>query len=344
MRSKLSSAALLVVPVLVGLTASAALLVDYLHPSPVFCSEAGGCEAVKHSALAWPFGVPMPAFGLLGFAVMGALVFARGPLARTLYCLVAIGAAIVGIGLILVQLAMLQFCVYCTAVDISACVACGLSIWRFRRGFDLEVPGAARGGIVALLVAMPALVLALGLTAKVKLPDVIAEEMKKAPKGRATIVEFVDFECPFCRSEYDNLVPLLEAAKDRVYVIRKLVPLTRIHPHALVAARAACCADLQGKGDDMADALFHAPIEELTPEGCQKIASALGLDLTRYAACLTDPKTAERIIIDRAVFDSAAEKRDGLPLLWIGERKISGLRDPSELQRALDEAIAKAGS
>jgi protein-disulfide isomerase/uncharacterized membrane protein len=344
MRSKLSSAALLVVPVLLGLSASAALLVDYLHASPVFCSEAGGCEAVKHTALAWPFGVPMPAFGLFGFAVLGALVLAPGPLARTLHRLVAIAAGIVGVGLILVQLAMLQICVYCTVVDLSACAACGLAIWRYKRGLDLEGPFAVRGAIVALLVAVPALVLALGLTAKVRLPDVIAEEIKKAPKGQATIVEFVDFECPFCRSEYDNLVPLLEAVKDRVHVVRKLVPLTRIHPHALVAARAACCADLQGKGDDMADALFHAPVEDLTPEGCRKIASALGLDLTRYAACLADPKTAERIIIDRAMFDSAAEKRDGLPLLWIGERKISGLRDPSELQRALDEAIAKAGS
>jgi predicted DsbA family dithiol-disulfide isomerase len=137
---------------------------------------------------------------------------------------------------------------------------------------------------------------------------------------------------------------MLESSKDHVRVVRKLVPLTRIHEHALDAARAACCADLLGKGDAMADALFRAPVEELTPEGCQKIAVALGLDAASYAACLADPKTAERLASDRQVFERAASKGDGLPLLWIGERKIMGVREASELRRALDEAIAKAGS
>ena len=86
------------------------------------------------------------------------------------------------------------------------------------------------------------------------------------------------------------------------------------------------------------------PVEDLTPEGCRKIASALGLDPAGYAACLADPKTTERIALDRQVFDRAASKGDGLPLLWIGERKIMGLREPGELQHALDQAIAKADS
>jgi protein-disulfide isomerase len=344
MRPKVSTAALLLAPVLVGLTASAALLVDYVRSSPVFCADGGGCDAVKHTVIASPFGVPMPAFGVLGFAVLAILSLSPGPRVRTAQRIVAIAAAIVGAGLIAVQVLLGQLCAYCLAVDLSACVACGAAIGRARAGWDLPGSRALRGALAVALGAVPAIVLLLGFTAKIPLPSVIAEELGRAPKGQATVVEFVDFECPFCRDEYDHIEPLLEATKDRVRVVRKLVPLTRIHPHALDAARAACCADRLGKGDAMADALFHAPVEELTPEGCEKIASSLGLDLAAYAACVADPTTTDRLASDRDVFDKAALKGDGLPLLWIGEKKVMGLREAAELREALDEAIAKAGS
>jgi protein-disulfide isomerase len=180
--------------------------------------------------------------------------------------------------------------------------------------------------------------------AKERVPALIAEEIRRAPKGKTTVVEFVDFECPFCRDEFGELAPLLEAVKERVHVVRKLVPLTRIHPHALDAARAACCADMLGKGDAMAQALFRAPVDELTSSGCERIARGLGLDPGRYAACLTDPETAERIAMDRKDFERSASKGDGLPLLWIGERKLMGAQGAEALRRALDEAMAKTGS
>jgi predicted DsbA family dithiol-disulfide isomerase len=94
----------------------------------------------------------------------------------------------------------------------------------------------------------------------------------------------------------------------------------------------------------MAEALFHAPVEELTSSGCEKIAKELGLDPGQYAACLSDPKTAERIAMDRQAFDRSASHGDGLPLLWIGERKMMGAQDVDALRRALDEAISKTGS
>jgi len=334
----------LLLPILLGLSASAALAVDYARSSPVFCAEGGGCEAVKHTPLAMPMGVPLPVLGLVGFGLLALIAMLRGSSPRALHCVVALFGATAGLGLIAVQTVMGQYCVYCMTVDMSACVAAAVAVWRVRGEWDLGGPTALRSAITASFVASPAAVLAFGFAAKVHLPPLIAEELARAPKGQATVVEFVDFECPFCRDEYDDLAPMLASEKDRVRVVRKLVPLTRIHPHALEAARAACCADLLGKGDAMAEALFHAPVEDLTPDGCQKIASALGLDPASYAACLADPKTEERMALDRKVFDRAAAKGDGLPLLWIGERKIMGLREASELRRALDEAIAKAGS
>src|SRR5215471_1852339 len=96
------------------------------------------------------------------------------------------------------------------------------------------------------------------------LPAPIAAEMKRTPPGQATVVEYVDFECPFCRRLDAVLGPLVAKHPGRVRVVRKHVPLTKIHPHAESAARASVCAEAQGQGDAMADALFRAPPSILT--------------------------------------------------------------------------------
>ncbi len=334
----------LVLPVLIGLGASAALLVDYVRVAPVFCAEGGGCEVVKRTALATPFGIPMPVFGLLGFALLAALLRGRGRAMRGLHAAAAAIGALVGMFLILAQLALGVICPYCMAADLSAAAAAGVAVWRLAKGWDLDEGAVPRAILSGALGVVPLVIVGLGLVARVHLPGVIADEMKRAPRGKATVVEFVDFECPFCRDEYEELAPLLQSKREQVHVVRKLVPLTRIHPHALEAARAACCGEALGKGDAMADALFRAPVEELTPEGCRKIAGDVGLDLSQYAACIADPKTDERLTIDRKDFDNAAAKGDGLPLLYIGDVKLMGAQQASELARALDRAIAKAGS
>ena len=334
----------LVLPVLVGLSASAALSVDYLRASPVFCSEGGGCEEVKHTAFAAPWGVPTPIIGLIGFLFLAVSTLLRGRPVRAFHCAAALVGALVGARLIAAQVGLAQYCAYCISVDVAACVAAAVATWRMFGGWDLpggRIPRAAMGVSFAVL---PSIILSLGFLAKERVPALIAEEIRRAPKGKTTVVEFVDFECPFCRDEFGELAPLLEAVKERVHVVRKLVPLTRIHPHALDAARAACCADMLGKGDAMAQALFRAPVDELTSAGCERIARGLGLDPGRYAACLTDPETAERIAMDRKDFERSASKGDGLPLLWIGERKLMGAQGAEALRRALDEAMAKTGS
>jgi hypothetical protein len=84
------------------------------------------------------------------------------------------------------------------------------------------------------------------------LPEVIAQLQQR---DVATIVEFVDFECPFCRRQQEALAPVLASFGPRVRVIRKNVPLS-FHEHARDAARAACCAEEQGRGEAVAAALF----------------------------------------------------------------------------------------
>ena len=119
------------------------------------------------------------------------------------------------------------------------------------------------------------------------------------------------------------------------------MPLTRIHPHAETAARAAACGETLGKGDAMADALIHAPVEDLTDDGCAKIATGLGLDEKAFRACVASPATQARIQSDEAEFTAAGGK--GLPYIWINDRPISGAVGPDALREAMDKAAGAGG-
>jgi uncharacterized membrane protein/predicted DsbA family dithiol-disulfide isomerase len=344
MRSRVARWALVVVLIGLGLAASGALFVDYTNASPVFCAEGGGCDALRQTALARPLGIPLPIAGIAGFLVLAMLALTRGPRVRVLNLLLSLGAGVVGLGLLVAQGVLHHLCPYCAAVDSSAVLLALLAIDRVRAEWDPPTG------------AVPALASALGLTLAIaaptlwarhvagRVPRVIAEELAQTPDGAVTIVDFVDFECPFCRQMQEKLGPKVLAQKDKIRLVRKMVPLTRIHPHALAAAKAACCGEVLGKGDAMADALFQTNVEDLTPEGCAHVAAELGLPLDQYRACLASPDTDARLAKDRHEFDQAAVKGDGLPLMWVGSHKLMGAQDDATLSRVLGEALTRAGS
>ena len=150
------------------------------------------------------------------------------------------------------------------------------------------------------------------------------------------MVDFVDFECPFCRMTHADFGPILEQNKGKVRVARKHVPL-RMHAHAMDAARAACCGEKLGKADEIAEALFTAPVAELTPEGCENLAVKHGLDLARFKECVKDPEIDARIHADGEMFRAA--HGHGLPTIYIDGAKLEGAQEREVLQSALDGAI-----
>ncbi len=332
----------LLIPILMGLAVSMLLLVDYIRPAPVFCAYDGGCDTVKKTAYAAVMGVPTPAFGIGMFALFGALALLRGPTARVVLFAVSGVAAAVAVFLISVQVRMNVFCIYCMTVDTATLLVLGASIWRFRAGWDPPASLAARAGaglLCAASLAVPALV---GFTRHPEVPEPVAREIKATPPGKVTVVDFVDFECPFCRESHAEIAPILESQRDRIRIVRKNVPLTRIHPHAMDAARAACCGEIMGKGDAFADALFSLPADDLTPANCVKIAHGLGLDLGAFSACVASPETDARIKADSEAFK--ATHGHGLPTLWVDEERLEGAQDAPTFKRALERAIARERS
>lgn len=322
-----------------ALAASAILLIDYVKPAPVFCDGDGPCGTVKRTVFAYPLGVPMPAFGIGGFLAIALLQFVSGRRARIAQVVLSAGAALVGLGLLAVQGWMKVLCPFCAVVDTAAVLLLGVSVWRMSGGWDPPLGRVQKAGSFAAIFAAIALPLGLGLYKKplpASLPPVIADELRKTPRGVVTVIDFLDFECPFCRMTHAEFAPLLAARKDKVRVVRKHVPL-RMHPHAMDAAKAACCAERFGKGEEMTEALFRAPVDELTPEGCEALARAEGIEADRFRECLKDPAIEARIHADRDMFRAA--NGHGLPTIYIDAVKLEGGQERRDLEVALDRAL-----
>ncbi len=323
----------------VALVASSLLLVDYVRPLPVFCGAEGGCGLVKRTVFAYPLGIPTPLIGIGGFLAIGLAQLLPGRRARIAQLVLGVAAGLVAAGLLVVQARMKTICPFCVAADLSALVLLGLSLARARGGWDPPLgKRQLAGGVGALLVGVVAPV-AFGMSKKAipaEVPSVIADEMRKTPRGLVTVVDFVDFECPFCRMTHADFGPILEQNKAKVRVARKHVPL-RMHAHAMDAARAACCGEKLGKADEMAEALFTAPVTELTPEGCESIAVKHGLDLARFKDCVKDPEVDARIHADGETFRAA--HGHGLPTIYVDGTKLEGAQEREVLLSTLNGAI-----
>lgn len=322
-----------------ALVASALLLVDYVRPAPVFCGAEGGCGVVKRTVFAYPLGIPTPLLGIGGFLAIGLAQLVPGRRARIAQAMLAVFGGIVAAGLLVVQASLKTFCPYCFVADVAALLLLGLSVARALKGWDPPEKRAHLAlGVAGICTAVAAPV-AVGMSKKaipLDVPGVIADELRKTPRGKITVVDFVDFECPFCRMTHADFGPLLAERKDKVRVVRKHVPL-RMHAHAMDAARTACCGEKQGKGDEVAEALFTAPPSDLTREGCEKIAESHGLDLARFRECFTSAETDARIKADGEAFRGAGGH--GLPTIFIDGTKLEGAQEPEVLKSTLDAAI-----
>jgi protein-disulfide isomerase/uncharacterized membrane protein len=337
MRPRLSLFALIVS--LVGFGASLASLIDYLAADPTFCAESG-CATVRASAWAHPLGVPMPVLGLGFFAVMTSLAFVERPRLRAV---LAITGAAWAITLIAIQAfvigAWCKLCMIADPIAIVLAVTVVAGARTLRPSLWLVAIGLPAITVLPLAIMLlghaptPALAkVAPGAPAVV--PDVIQREQKP---GVATIVDFVDFECPFCRKLAPKLDAAIATANVPVRVIRKMSPL-HMHAHAMTAALAWCCADEQGKGEAMATALFDAPVDKLTPEGCEQIAVDVGCDRERYRKTLADPTTRERVVHDTAEAKAAGVR--GLPTIFIGTTGLGGANhEPAELAEVIARSI-----
>jgi len=299
---------------LVGLGASIASAIDDLGPAITFCAETG-CQTVHQSWWARPLGIPMSLLGVAFFATMLGLGFTDR---RRLRVVLAIGGAAWAAWLIVLQAFSIgAWCKLCLVADPSAIVLAGCVI----AGGKTLQPRLPR--IAALVPALGAIVAVLALWTRhpVAAPpaDTPSFVLEAQTTDAVTIVELVDFECPFCREMQKRLDQALQKTDVPVRIIRKMVPLP-MHKGAVPAAIAWCCAEAQGKGDEMARLLFAADPSDLTPYGCQQMAVKVGCDLERFKQDV--PAAMKRVQAD--LTDAKAAGVHGLPTLFIGHDRHTG--------------------
>jgi len=113
--------------------------------------------------------------------------------------------------------------------------------------------------------------------------------------ARITIVEFTDFQCPFCRTSQLTLKRILTEYRDQIRLVFRNLPLD-IHPEAFGSAQAAYCAGEQRRFWEFHDALFAA--KDLSVEARDQIAARVGLDASRFRACLNSNASRAAIMVD----------------------------------------------
>jgi Na+/H+ antiporter NhaA len=154
-----------------------------------------------------------------------------------------------------------------------------------------------------------------------------------------TLVEYGDFECPFCAKATGVARELKERfGADLRYVFRHL-PLQDVHPHAELAARAAVAADLQGRFWEMHDKMF-AHQDQLEYEDLVGYAAAVGLDVERFLRDLGSDKVADRVRDD--IVSAEASGARGTPTFFVNGHRHTGPFDAETLARELVRSGAEA--
>jgi Na+/H+ antiporter NhaA len=156
-----------------------------------------------------------------------------------------------------------------------------------------------------------------------------------------TLLEFGDFECPFCGSATDTVDELRHRfGGDLRYVFRHL-PLSEVHPHAELAAEAAEAASAQGRFWEYHDILFSNQ-DQLEWEDLLGYASELDLDVERFARELEEGVHSARVREDVASAEASGAR--GTPTFFVGDRLHDGPYDAETLGRELERARGERGS
>ena len=168
------------------------------------------------------------------------------------------------------------------------------------------------------------------------------------PDAPVTIIEFSDFQCPFCRKFYKETLPQIK--KDYILTGKaKLVyrdfPLVQIHPGATPAAEGAECAKEQGKFWEMHDAIFDEQEKQgsgtvqFTADDVKKWAAKIGLNTSKFNQCLNSGKYKQEI--EKDIADGSAAGVTGTPAVFVNGRLIVGAQPFAAFKAVIDEELKK---
>ena len=161
---------------------------------------------------------------------------------------------------------------------------------------------------------------------------------KGASEAKLAIVEFSDFQCPFCSRVTPTLKQIEEAYGDQVRIVFKHLPLG-MHPKAPAAHAAAEAAHRQGKFWEMHDLIF-ADQAAMSPEKYVEYAGQIGLDVEQFELDVASSEVKARI--DEDAKEAASLGVTGTPAFFVNGRFLSGAQPFSAFQVVIDEELGKS--
>jgi len=167
--------------------------------------------------------------------------------------------------------------------------------------------------------------------------QVAAEGPARGPKDApVTIVEFSDFECPYCGAAHDTVEQVMSTYAGKVRLVYRQFPLS-FHPHAAKAAEASLCAADQGKFWEYHEALFKNQ-KKLDLPDLKAHAGEVGLDTQKFGQCLDSGDKKKAVDADQQA--GLAAGVGGTPAFFINGIFLNGAQPIDEFKKVIDGELA----
>jgi protein-disulfide isomerase len=153
-----------------------------------------------------------------------------------------------------------------------------------------------------------------------------------------TIVEFSDFECPYCGGLFPTMQQIEQNYKDKIRIVYRQFPLTNIHPKAQKAAEASLCANEQNKFWQLHDAMFGDQTN-LAVDALKGKAASLAMNVEAFAACLDSGKYASAI--QASIAEGTKVGVTGTPALFINGRYLGGNQPYGEIEKIIEDELLR---
>jgi protein-disulfide isomerase len=156
-------------------------------------------------------------------------------------------------------------------------------------------------------------------------------------KAPVMIVEFSDYQCPYCHQIEPTVKDLMAKYGDKISLSYRDFPLTAIHPYAMGAAEASRCAEEQGKFWEYHDQLFTA--SKLEKDALIQYAHDMKLDDKQFESCLNTEKY--KADIDKDELEGRNAGVNGTPGFFINGVFVNGAKPESEFTSIIDDELAR---
>lgn len=174
-------------------------------------------------------------------------------------------------------------------------------------------------------------------------PISASDHIKGNPKAPIKLIEFSDFECPFCGRFHPTMEKIVKEYGDKVVWAYRHMPLESIHPNARLGAVGSECAAEQGGNDKFwayADAVFKDQQGALAD--LSKVASSIGLNVVKFKECLKSTKFDERI--NKDITDATNSGGQGTPWTIVVNAKgktfpINGAQQYEQVKATIEQAL-----